>query len=226
VRSTLQDSSAANAVAHQVLQVRHLSPASYVLRFERQGLSFRPGQYIQVGLYGGRDLREYSIYSSPNDPYLEILVRVVEDGFVSRQLQASNPGDLLAVAGPYGEFTIPDDAVGECSFLLVATGTGIAPYRSFLRSYPDLRHTLLHGVRYREDLVGSGEVLLDGYVPCVSRERGGWFHGRVTDYLREYPPAPGTLCYFCGNCDMIYDGFEILMRSGIPRSDLYAEVYF
>jgi len=24
---------------------------------------------------------------------------------------------------------------------------------------------------------------------------------------------------------MIYEGFEILMRAGIPRSDLYAEVY-
>jgi ferredoxin--NADP+ reductase len=42
----------------------------------------------------------------------------------------------------------------------------------------------------------------------------------VTDYLREHPADPAWLCYLCGNCDMIYEAFDIL------RSQLFAEVYF
>ena len=40
------------------------------------------------------------------------------------------------------------------------------------------------------------------------------------------PVDPRTLCYLCGNCDMIYETFDILKRHGVPPEQLYAEVYF
>jgi len=63
-------------------------------------------------------------------------------------------------------------------------------------------------------------------VACVSREAGGDFHGRVTDYLRRHPVQPATLCYLCGNSDMIYEAVDILKGYGVPPAHLFAEVYF
>ena len=38
--------------------------------------------------------------------------------------------------------------------------------------------------------------------------------------------TPGTLCYLCGNSEMIFEAFDILKSGGIPSTDLFAEVYF
>ncbi len=57
----------------RVHQVRDLSPSAYVLRFDRGGLQYQPGQYLIVGLQDRPDRREYTIYSSPMEDHLEIL---------------------------------------------------------------------------------------------------------------------------------------------------------
>jgi ferredoxin--NADP+ reductase/benzoate/toluate 1,2-dioxygenase reductase subunit len=49
---------------------------------------------------------------------------------------------------------------------------------------------------------------------------------RVTDYMAENPINPDTLCYLCGNCDMIYDVFDILEKQGIKSTNIFTEVYF
>lgn len=52
------------------------------------------------------------------------------------------------------------------------------------------------------------------------------FRGRITEYLRAHSVDPESSCYLCGNSDMIYEAFAILRSSGVPRSRLFAEVYF
>ncbi|MFP4535433.1 MAG: hypothetical protein ACLFNP_06895 [Spirochaetaceae bacterium] len=52
------------------------------------------------------------------------------------------------------------------------------------------------------------------------------YYGRVTDYLRAHPVSPEAACFLCGNCDMIYEAFDILQEQGIPHDRLFAEVYF
>ena len=49
--------------ASKVLEVRHLTDTTVVVRFERHGLEFEPGQYIRVGIEGDAEIRDYSIYS-------------------------------------------------------------------------------------------------------------------------------------------------------------------
>ena len=65
--------------AHRVLERRDLSATVFVVRFTREGLRFSPGQWINVGPGGRREQREYSIYSSPEDEFLEILVTEIPD---------------------------------------------------------------------------------------------------------------------------------------------------
>ena len=54
----------------------------------------------------------------------------------------------------------------------------------------------------------------------------GTFHGRVTDYIQSNPVNKDTLCYLCGNSDMIHDAYDILTEQGVPSENLHAEVYF
>lgn len=203
---------------------RDLSPSAYVLRIERGALRFTPGQYVTVGAAGGVETREYSIYSGARDPYLEVLIKEVTDGSVSRRLRRLPAGSPLAVDGPFGYFTIAGEAA-RGPLLFVASGTGIAPFHAMVRSDPGLDYLLLHGVRTLDDCYESAAYPPDRYVPCVSRGTGG-FQGRVTDYLRRHPVAASTPCFLCGNSAMIFAAFDLLKRQGVPSENLFAEVYF
>ncbi len=208
-----------------VKSVTHLTDFTYVLRFSRENVEFSAGQYLTVGRGEDLDCREYSVFSSPNSDYLEVLVREVEEGLVSRRLKKVKPGASLKVNGPYGYFTISENQSKEGKFLFIATGTGISPFHSFVNTYPDLDYKLLHGVRTLEECYVK-EVFGDKYTSCVSREEGGDFSGRVTDYLKNYDLDPDTYCFICGNCDMIYEVFDILRDKGVSPDQLHAEVYF
>lgn len=209
-----------------VQAVESLTDSTFVVRFERISIDFEPGQYLTVGIRGEIDVREYSVFSAQNDDYLEILVKEIDGGYVSPRLHRLRPGDELDVEGPFGFFTIDPKIREEREFLLVATGTGIAPFRSFVRSYPGLRYRVVHGVRRLQELYAREVFAPEQYVSCVTREDGARYRGRVTEYLRAHPVPSETPCYLCGNCDMIYEAFDILQNLGVPPGNLFAEVYF
>lgn len=210
---------------HRVRELRWLSDLTFAVSLERGDLDFLPGQYINVGLPDEIDMREYSVYSGPEDEELEILVRYVEQGLVSKRLAGLGAGDELRVEGPFGFFTIPEE-VRDRPLLWVSTGTGISPFRSFVRAYPGLDYRLIHGVRRASELYEWSEYDPSRRVACISREAGGDYSGRVTDYLREHPVQSGTHCYLCGNADMIYEVYDILQDQGVDSDLIHAEVYF
>jgi ferredoxin--NADP+ reductase/benzoate/toluate 1,2-dioxygenase reductase subunit len=211
--------------AFSVHHVRDLGAGAFVLRFDRNGLTFEPGQYLSVGPAGDIHMREYSVYSSPGDDYLEILVKEVEGGYVSTRLSALKPGDGVAVDGPFGFFTIDEDW-RDHRYIFVATGTGISPFHDFVRSYPGIDYTLLHGIRSSAERYEVDTYDGDRYLSCISRSDDGDYRGRVTDYLRNEPVDPSARYYLCGNCDMIYEVFDILQDTGVPHNQIFAEVYF
>jgi ferredoxin/flavodoxin---NADP+ reductase len=228
----------------RVHSVRHLTESAYVLRFDRRGMIFEPGQYVSVGVRGDINMREYSIYSGTEDEYLEILVKEVDQGRVSRQLKRLLPGDEIEAGGPFGFFVIDPEVRRSGRVLFVATGTGISPFHCFARSCGSLDYRLLHGVRTLNERYDYATFDPNRVTTCVSRERiqdrrhpssvpegapltaALPFHGRVTDFLRANPVDPDTRCYLCGNCDMIYESFDILKGHGVPPEQLFAEVYF
>jgi ferredoxin--NADP+ reductase len=139
-------------------------------------------------------------------------------GVASNYLCDLKPGDEILVTGPAGKtFLLPDDP--GTNLILVATGTGIAPFRAFLRRiYDELpRWTgavhLYFGVRteaeclYREELESyRGRP---GYrcVFAFSREQkapdGGrmYVQHRMTEHRAELAALLGrehTLLYVCG----------------------------
>jgi len=207
-----------------VQEVRKLTESTAVVRFERQGLDFEPGQYVRVGIEGDPEIRDYSVYSGADSDFVEVLVRRVEEGLVSKQLCDLVPGESVSVGGPYGHFKLID-SIREKPLLFIATGTGISPFHSFMESYPDLEYRLIHGTAKAEEAY-EAEAYGDRYFHCVSRETGGDFNGRVTDYLRTLEIPKETNAFLCGNCDMIYEAFDLLQDKGLPTAQIHTEIYF
>ena len=136
---------------HKIIDVRHLTDSAYVLRIERNGVNFQTGQFIMLGLENKLEQREYSVYSGENENFLEVLIREVDGGRISKQLKQLKAGSVIKMEGPFGFFKFHPKMFQSDKFLFVATGTGISPFHSFVKSHPDLDYRLLHGVRFAEE---------------------------------------------------------------------------
>lgn len=211
----------------RVLEKRILTQDCFVIRMERNSLRVQAGQHVNIGISKGGVNREYSLYCSEQDPYLEFLIRKIEGGLVSPALLSLNAGDYAEIDGPFGEFTISRTNLNR-SFTFIATGTGIAPFKCFVSSYPGLEYRLIHGVRKKEEQYEKSFYESRRYTACVSGEDGGDFKGRVTDYLNAHPEEIllNRLYYLCGNRKMISDVFDILTDSGVNGNNIKTEVFF
>lgn len=209
----------------KVLSIRHLNDTTFVVRFERGDFKFEAGQYLALGLKGKIQKREYSIYSGVDDPYLEILVKEVLDGDVSKRLKTLKTGDELEVQGPFGYFTIDEKKKSKHIFF-IASGTGISPCHSLVKSNDDMKFTMLHGIRTADERYEMNDYKNGNYIACTSREGTGDFYGRVTDYLNKANIDKQAAFYICGNSNMIYDVFDILKSADVPQDQIHTEVYF
>lgn len=211
---------------YKIHSIKHLTDSTYILRFDRNGMEFTSGQHLTLGMMEDKQLREYSIYSPNNVDYLEVLIKEVEEGHVSKRLKKLKEGDPVNVEGPFGFFTLETSKAKSHKFLFIASGTGIAPFHSMIKSHSDIDYKILHGVRYGEEQYAS-EVYPEGkYIGCTSRDKGGNYNGRVTDYLKENDIDSNTLVYLCGNYEMIHEVYDILTNKGLSPDNIRTEVYF
>ena len=210
---------------HKVIQTRQLTDSTFVVRLEKNGLEFQTGQFILLG-FSNTDRREYSVYSGDREDFLEVLVREVEGGKVSSKLKQLKSGDTVQVDGPFGFFKFSPDMYPVKKFLFVATGTGISPFHSFVKTHAELDYHLIHGVRFANEAYDHDDFQQERVTLCTSGDSDGDFYGRVTAYLAEQNIEKDTNCFLCGNSEMIYEVFDILTAKGIPVSNIYSEVYF
>lgn len=210
----------------RVLSNVFISSSTFVLRIERPDVEIRAGQCFSLGTKDLGVNREYSMYSGANSPYLEFLIREIEDGVVSSRLAQCTPGDIIEVAGPFGSFCLDEKATEHTKYVFVASGTGIAPFHSFVQTYRDLDFVIFHGVRYRFEQYGCDEYDSNRYFSAISRADSGSQSLRVTDLLAMANLDTDALYYLCGNQKMIVDAIEILRAQGVPGSAIYTETFF
>lgn len=211
-------------MVHRVINNIELSPGVFLLRLSRQDLSFRSGQHLLLSLPGTPLAREYSIASGTADPWLDVLVRVVKGGAFSPRLARLRAGQEVQVSGPCGFFT-PSE--GNSARVLLATGTGVAPFRSFFRSGLAQASYLAHGVRTVAETTWFDDWQRGKYVRCVSRDEGGDFKGRVTEWMKVQARAHlQKEWWLCGNSLMIQQAWDILMNLGVDPESIHTEVYF
>ena len=211
---------------YKVEEIRQLTDETFSLKLPRARFDFQAGQHISLGIYGDYQSREYSIYSGKNDNNLEVLVKEVEKGYFTPKLRKLKVGDLVEIHGPFGKFGMEPKDAETGKFVFIASGTGIAPFRSIVRTYPEINYSLIHGVRYSKEAYDRSEYASDRYMLCTSRDSKGTFQGRLTSYLKDLDFSPETQFYLCGNSDMIFDSLEILKEKGFERDQIHCEVYF
>jgi ferredoxin--NADP+ reductase/benzoate/toluate 1,2-dioxygenase reductase subunit len=215
-----------NVRISNLIDIRKLTNSAFVLRFEKHDLSFTAGQHIALGIPDIIDTREYSIYSAENDESMEVLIKEVEEGFMSPKFGKLVVGQKVKVMKPVGYFTINKDYLQSKRFVFIASGTGIAPFHSIIKSYPDINYSILHGIRTSEEAYERNEYTAGKYIACTSRDKNGDFHGRVTDYLQQNSIDTQAIYYLCGNYEMIDEAYGILEKAGVKPENLKAEVYF
>lgn len=153
-------------------------------------------------------------------------------GVASNYLCDLKPGDEVRVTGPSGKhFLLPEDP--EANLILVATGTGIAPYRAFLRriykELPEWRGLvrLIFGVRTAAECLYLRELEFyadrPGYrlVTAFSREQTTtdgkrmYVQHRMAEAMEDLWPLlerDETFLYICGLKGM-EDGIEDVLRA-------------
>lgn len=205
---------------------KRLSLGTFLLRVERPEGPIRAGQCYSIGSQELGVNREYSMYSGANDPFLEFLIREVDGGVVSPFLARCKEGDLLEIAGPFGEFCLDNQKVSSTRFVFIASGTGIAPFRSFVKTFSNLNYIIYHGVRYEDECYGREDFGCDSYISAISRPSTSKAGQRVTDVLGSAKLASDSLYYLCGNRKMITDVIAILRTEKIPGGSIYTESFF
>ena len=250
-----------NAVVTQRVEV---APGLIVLRVVPDAWElpdFTPGQFTVVGLPGSAPRymasepedepvkpdklikRAYSIASSSVAmEYMEFYITLVRSGALTPRLFNLEIGDRVWLSPKGSGFFTLDDVPPESNVILIATGTGLAPYVSMIRSYltPDTRRRLaiIHGARHSWDLGYRAELVtlqrlsdVFTYITVISRPKDEpvpWSGptGYVQDIWEKavlneawgFDPGPGNSHIFlCGNPGMIETMEELLKRDGFTE---------
>ena len=160
------------------------------------------------------------------EDYLEVLVKEINNRVVSKQLKQLRQGARAEMDGPFGFFTLGMDQRSGQELVFIASGTGISPFQSFIKSYPSINYSLIHGVKFGDEAYDSETYDESRYILCTSRDNRGNYRGRVTDYPARVPLNPDADYFLCGNSNMIHDAYNILKLGGVDAERIHAEVYF
>lgn len=242
-----------NAIVQQVVQV---SPIMKVIRVAPLGWElpdFKPGQFVGLALPASANRcaeateefseptpdklikRAYSIASSNvSKDYVEFYITLVHSGSLTPRLFDLKIGDKIWMGQRFtGMFTLEEVAENQ-NIVLIATGTGVAPYMSMLRSDALKRKgkiVVVHGASNSWDLGYSSELTLlqslapnFSYIPTITvpdKEVTPW-NGK-TQLVHEiwedgsiekawgFKPTPeDTHIFLCGNPNMIAGMVETL----------------
>lgn len=208
--------------------------------------AFTPGQFITMHFEkDGKSLkRSYSIANrNQQTNHIEFAAGFVANGPASKKLFTLQPQDIIEVNGPFGRLILKQEPVKR--YLLVATSTGVTPYRAMLNQLSHmliqdaaLSVCILQGVQRREDLLYPEEFLnlaqqhksVEFYA-CYSRETRSdlepfEFKGYVQDKLKTLAPNPADdIAYLCGNPAMVDACHELLANENFDLKQIRREKY-
>ncbi len=213
----------------------------FELRFEAgKQMPFIPGQFVSVVLpKDGKVIRRaYSIASPPEQrTHLNLVIKRVEGGLVTNWFWTLKSGDRFRIHGPFGKFVLPQPVDFDPVF--VATGTGVAPFRSMAHSLLKggfkRKMSLLFGARYGNMIPYHSEWQQlakqypnFSYLPTVSRPDSTWtgLTGYVQTHISKLVSDPASArVYICGLNEMIQPVQESCLKSGMRKDQVSYEKY-
>jgi len=239
----------ANELNGVVTHIMQVSPIMKIIRVSPVGWElpeFKAGQFVTLHLPASAPRcesaeaefeelapdatikRAYSIASSSRSKeYLEFYITLVHSGALTPRLFALNIGDKIGLGQKcVGMFTL-DKIPADQNIVLVATGTGVAPYVSMLRSDAMQREgkiAVIHGAANSWDLGYSSELNLlqsisskFSYLPTIINPEAEpvewkgdtrfvqdmWKAGAVNKVWGLEATPENTHVFLCGNPKMV-----------------------
>jgi ferredoxin-NADP reductase len=232
-------------VTARLTRTTPLSDFTKHLEFEIESASkfgFVPGQWLsltQTKPDGEELTRAYSIASPPDGNRFALCLNRVQDGFMSNYLCDLEVGKEISAQGPFGNFILRPPLRDT---IFIATGTGIAPYRSILHwlfadrsRHQDRQFWLLFGSRTEKDIYYHEEFLALAaehrnlyYLPTLSRADRNWkgLRGYVQEHVAEIVNGRADMhAYICGLDKMVSANRALLKSLGWDRKSILYEKY-
>lgn len=200
---------------------------------------FYAGQYMDILLKDGS--RSYSIANAPSqNDKLEFHIRHRQGGLFSPLLFDGRleSGSIIRLRGPLGGFTLNENS--SKPLVLMATGTGFAPIKSFLahlaETDPNREIHIYHGSRTEAGLYDreSLSVLLQQfsnarYIPVLSRPNGQWQGAKgyvQQQVLADIPDLSSYEVYACGSLQMTEDARRLFAEQGrLPENAFFSDAF-
>lgn len=223
----------------KIAEVTALSPSSFrfsVALDAPDALDFLPGQYVNVTVPGTQETRSYSFSSAPGASLASFVVRNVPGGLMSGYLGgAAKVGDAISFAGPFGSFYLRPL---QRPLLLLAGGTGIAPFLSMLDVLDKQGFTqpvkLVYAVTNDHDLVelehldriAAAHPQFE-YLTCVSSDASCHLRkGYATAHVEPGWVNGGDVdVYLCGPVPMVEAVRGWLDGLGVKPANFYFEKF-
>ncbi len=220
-------------------QVRQLSATTLGFSIELAAgadVGFLSGQYVNVEIPGTGLTRSYSFSSAPGASRHDFVVRNVPQGrmstFLARDARAGQP---ISFSGPYGSFYLREV---RRPLLLLAGGTGVAPFLSMLQvmAASGFRQPvrLVFGVTNDVDLVAIEQ--LQGIAAAhpefsfrtclVSADSAHPRKGYVTQHVEpDWLNGGDVDIYLCGPVPMVDAVRRWLVDCAIAPANFYFEKF-
>jgi ring-1,2-phenylacetyl-CoA epoxidase subunit PaaE len=236
-----------------VANVRHETRDAIAVTFDlpqdlKDTFAYKQGQHLTLrAMIEGEDVRRsYSICSAVQDDVLRVAIKRTPGGmFSSWANEALKPGMQLDVMPPMGHFNVPLEANNEKHYLAFASGSGITPILSIIKTTllaePKSRFTLVYGNRatssviFRDELTDLKDAYLDRLrlVYVMSREQQDidLFNGRITkdkcaQFLQHWIDIEDIdVAFICGPEEMMHGVSSALQEAGMPKESIRIELF-
>ena len=257
----------------KVIEVTRWAPTLLSFKVTRpDGFKFTAGQFVRLGIHGkdlqyfaqnhetklitsetkdkpidldGYVFRAYSVASSPYDEFIEFFSVVIPEGEFTSKVNHIQVGDsLLLNTTPFGYLTLARYQLPLPNDLwLLATGTGLAPFLSILKTIEVWqqyqRIILVYSARTSQELAYQAEI---GSIKSIYGDNGAAFVflpivTREADYAGEKARVPNLILsgkltelvgqkldrershvMLCGNPQMVEDTKEALKSIGLTMN--------
>jgi benzoate/toluate 1,2-dioxygenase reductase subunit len=203
----------------------------------RAALGFLPGQYVNIQVPGTDQTRSYSFSSGPGAEEVGFLLRNTDTGALPTYLrERAKEGDRVEFNGPLGSFYL---RAIERPLLLLAGGTGLAPFLSMLDKISrdgggEHPIHLIFGVTNDPDLIKLDE--LESYAKtlpnfsftCTVADENSSYpnKGYVTRYIEpEHLNGGDADVYLCGPPPMVDAVRSFLTAQSATPANFYYEKF-
>ncbi|MCB2043510.1 MAG: phenylacetate-CoA oxygenase/reductase subunit PaaK [Rhodoferax sp.] len=210
--------------------------------------TYLQGQYLTLRTRIGDEevRRSYSICSAVQDHCLRVAIKRVPGGVFSNwAAEQLRPGVSIDVMPPQGQFHLPLQADAQRHVVAFASGSGITPVLSIVKSTllaePQTRVTLVYGNRssgaimFKEELEDLKDRYLGRFnlVWIMSRETQDidLFNGRI-DYdkccqllVHWLDPTDIDAAFICGPQDMMQAAERALRDNGVDPARIKTELF-